>query len=106
MRTRRLFLMVLIIAVTALLVTAEPARAFYWYGWPGSKLPPDRTVVTPPHKDKPGNPPDRPPVNPPPETEEPPTPTPEPASGLAALLGLGALAATRALRRRGKPIVA
>jgi MYXO-CTERM domain-containing protein len=89
-------------AVVALLTSAEPVSAFYWYGWPGSKLPPDRTVVTPPHKDKPGNPPERPPVNPP---EQPPvippgSPVPEPATALAALAGLGALAATRAWRRR------
>src|SRR5262245_65973722 len=95
-RIRRLIWFGGVAAVVALLATAEPALAFYWYGWPGSKLPPDRTVVTPPNKDKPGNPPDRPPVTPPPDTEQPPpNPTPEPASGLAALLGLGALAAAR-----------
>ena len=75
------------------------ASAFYWYGWPGSKLPPDRTVITPPHQEKPGNPPDRPPVNPPPEQPPPNNPTPEPGTALAALIGLGAVAARRAWRR-------
>jgi hypothetical protein len=91
-----------LLAIAALLMSAEPARAFYWYGWPGSKLPPDRTVVTPPHKDKPGNPPERPPVNPPnnPPVIPPGTPVPEPATALAALTGLGAMAALRAWRRR------
>jgi hypothetical protein len=100
MRIRRLTRFCWISAVTALLSTAEPAHAFYWYGWPGSKLPPDRTVITPPHKDRPGNPPDRPPVNPPPDTTPPGNPTPEPGTALAALIGLGVLTAKRVWQRK------
>ena len=100
MRRRRLARMCWIAAVAGLLSTAGPARAFYWYGWPGSKLPPDRTVITPPHQDKPGNPPDRPPVTPPPDTTPPGTSTPEPSTALAALIGLGALTARRAWRKK------
>ena len=100
MRIRRLSRLSWIAAIAGLLSSAEPARAFYWYGWPGSKLPPDRTVITPPHKDKPGNPPDRPPVNPPPDTPPPNNPTPEPATGLAALIALGAMAARQVMRRK------
>jgi MYXO-CTERM domain-containing protein len=97
---RRLSRMCWIAAVVGLLWIAKPAPAFYWYGWPGSKLPPDRTVITPPHDDKPGNPPDRPPVNPPPNDTPPPNPIPEPATALAALIGLGVLGARRAWRRK------
>src|SRR5262245_12424757 len=101
-RIRRLIWFAGVAAVVAILASAEPAEAFYWYGWPGSKLPPDRTVVTPPHKDKPGTPPDRPPVTPPdqPPITPPGSPVPEPGTGLVALLGLGALVATRRWRRR------
>src|SRR5215211_393146 len=100
MRTRRLSRLCWVAAVAGLLSSAEPVGAFYWYGWPGSKLPPDRTVITPPHEDKPGNPPDRPPVNPPPDETPPNNPTPEPGTALAALIGLGAIAVRRAWRRK------
>jgi MYXO-CTERM domain-containing protein len=99
---RRIRLQMCCIAAAAgLLVLAGPAQAFYWYGWPGSQLPPDRPVITPPNDDKPGNPPDRPPVNPPPEEPPPNNPTPEPGTAVVALVGLGAIAARR-LMRQGK----
>jgi len=90
-----------LVAAMVVLVSAGPAGAFYWYGWPGSQIPPPRTIVTPPHKNHPGTPPEVPPVGPPIETPPggPPSPTPEPATALAALAGLGALAAARAWRR-------
>ena len=94
MRRIRL-LMCCFAAAAGLLALAGPAQAFYWYGWPGSQLPPDRTVITPPNDDKPGNPPIRPPVNPPPDNQPPNTPTPEPATAVVALLGLGIFAARR-----------
>jgi MYXO-CTERM domain-containing protein len=87
-------------AAAGLLSFAGPVQGFYWYGWPGSKLPPDRTVITPPNDDRPGNPPDRPPVNPPPEQPPPNNPTPEPATAVVALAGLGAIAVRRLLRQR------
>lgn len=107
MQIRRILWFGWVAAVSMILFLAEPANAFYWYGWPGSRLPPDRTVVTPPNKDKPGNPPDRPPVNPPeqPPVTPPGSSVPEPATSLAAVIGLGTLAAARALRRRvTKPV--
>jgi hypothetical protein len=88
-------------AVGMVLAFAEPAQAFYWAGWPGSKIPPERTVIGPQHKDTPGNPPERVPVGPA-STASPIPPgqqVPEPASALAAIIGFGALAALRAVRR-------
>ena len=81
---------------------AAPAEAFYWYGWPGGPRPP-KTVVPP---DKPGNPPENPPPeNPPPENPPPPNGVPEPGTAVAALVGLGALAVSRAWRRKSQVIV-
>lgn len=101
MRIRRMIWWNLLAAV-AVLASAGPADAFYWYGWPGSQIPPPRTVITPPNKDHPGSPPDVPPVGPPSTTppDTPPSPTPEPATAFAALAGLSALAAARVWRRR------
>jgi MYXO-CTERM domain-containing protein len=105
------------IALAAIAISSAPVQAFYWYGWPGSGLPPDRTIVGPPGG-KSGSGPKVPvglPVvvtTPPPGqgTEPPgggsgPHSTPEPATGIVALIGLGALAAARAYRR-GKSKVA
>jgi MYXO-CTERM domain-containing protein len=90
-------------AVVAVLLLTGPAQAFYWYGWPGSRVPPRKTIVGPPDKHAPENPPEVP-VNPPvvPPVVPPTEPVPEPATALAALAGLGALAAARlaANRRR------
>jgi hypothetical protein len=106
-----------VIALAAMVVSSAPVQAFYWYGWPGSGVPPDRIIVGPPGG-KSGSPPKVPvgvPVvvtTPPPGqgTEPPgggtePHTTPEPATGLVAIVGLGVLAAVRALRR-GKREVA
>jgi hypothetical protein len=87
-------------AAAGLVSVAGPAQAFYWYGWPGSKLPPDQTVITPPNDDKPGNPPDRPPVNPPPNEPPPNNPVPEPGTAVIALIGIGSIAARRLYGRR------
>jgi MYXO-CTERM domain-containing protein len=95
MRRSRLTRLCWVAATVGVLSSASTAHAFYWYGWPGSKLPPVRTIIPPPHDKHPGNPPDRPPVNPPPDTTPPGSPTPEPATALTALIGLGALAARR-----------
>jgi hypothetical protein len=85
------------VAVTAVLASAAPAQAFYWYGWPGSGLPPPRTIVGGPHT--PGTP-EFPPVGPPvvPPVVPPGSSVPEPGTGLAWLIGLGVLAARRARR--------
>jgi MYXO-CTERM domain-containing protein len=98
-------------AVGVLLIACEPAHAFYWQGWPGSLLranplpvgppsqPPADTAEppseehTPPPPVGPPVPVDRPPVGPP-------THTPEPATGLLGLLGLGAIAARRWWKRK------
>ncbi|VTU01156.1 unnamed protein product [Gemmataceae bacterium] len=73
-------------ALTTLVVCAAPVEAFYWYGTP------PRTIVPPP----PEPPPEPPPPPPPPITV-----TPEPSAVVGALVGLGAVAARRAARRRG-----
>jgi MYXO-CTERM domain-containing protein len=109
-------------AVAGVLTTAGQATAFYWNGWPGSKVPPPRTLIQPKDTGKPGNPPqgsdipggpipelppgglppgghpEIPPLNPPP----PPESIPEPASGLLGLLGLAAAAAARRWHKKAK----
>lgn len=97
-------------ALTAALGAAGQAGAFYWDGWPGSSLPAPRNLVPPTDSPKiPPNPtaePKFPPGGEPPGgTPGGPGPVPnpenvpEPASALAVLAGLGALAARR-LRRK------
>lgn len=84
-------------AAAGLVASAAPAGAFYFL------TPPEKTVINPPDKGKPGNPPDRPPVKPPPvdvPPETPPEALPEPATLFGALAGLGALAAARVWRQR------
>lgn len=75
---------------------AAPAGAFYWYG------PPDKSIITPPGKHGPGDPPNghhhKPPVTPP--VVVPPESVPEPATLVGTLLGLGTLAGMRVWRRR------
>lgn len=94
-------------AFMALATAAGPVGAFYWYG------PPEKTII-PPDKHKHGDPPPSgghehkhkhgdPPSGghePPPPVVPPVEPTPEPTTLLGALLGLGTLAAGRALRQR------
>lgn len=107
-------------AVVVVLTAADPARAFYWHDWPGSRLRVEPTLIGPPSAPVvPTNPPPAPRVDPPPffppppppirepnppigppvpvdrPPVGPPTPTPEPATALLGLLGLGALAARR-----------
>lgn len=95
-------------AAAALLLTgwgAGPAVGFYFPNWPGSRVPPPPSVV-PPDAPTPGNPPstqpptDTPPTqNPPPGTEQPPG-VPEPATSVAAGIGLMAVAAVRRMKRK------
>jgi hypothetical protein len=95
-------------AFAALATAAGPVGAFYWYG------PPEKTII-PPGKGKEGDPPPHhkhkhkhkpppgghePPPEPPPIDVPPVEPTPEPATIFGALLGLGTLAASRAIRHR------
>jgi len=96
-------------AAVAALATAGPAQAFYWYGWPGSAQPRPRSLVPADSAKLPPNPTADPTVPPGGEPPEPGTPVPpvetpnpehvpEPATGVAVLVGLGVLAARR-LRR-------
>ncbi|HEV3440467.1 MAG TPA: PEP-CTERM sorting domain-containing protein [Gemmata sp.] len=89
------------VAFAAILISSAPAQAFYWYGWPGSGIPPERTIVGPPGGVT-GVPPRIPVGLPVVVTTPPPSgqTTPEPGTGLAALVGIGVLAVARALRRR------
>ncbi|QDU22249.1 hypothetical protein [Urbifossiella limnaea] len=98
-------------AAAAALAAGGPAQAFYWDGWPGSAVPRPRSLVPtdaaklPPNPTAdptfpPGgesNPPGTPPGGPP-GTVPNPEHVPEPTGGVAALVGLGVLAARR-LRR-------
>ena len=99
-------------AVTVVLAATNPARAFYWAEWPGSQIRVQQTLITPPAV-TPGNPPSPghepiPPVGPPIPVAKPPvgppspTSTPEPATGLLGLLGLGALASRRWWKQKQK----
>jgi MYXO-CTERM domain-containing protein len=95
-----------VVAVTAVVLTAVPAQAFYWRGWPGSRVIVAPTLIPTNDEGNPGNPPQPfpypgtennypPPVGPPgPEN------VPEPGTGLAGLLGLGAVAVARWVRRK------
>ena len=92
-------------ALVIALTVCGPARAFYWYDWPGSGLRPPEPLVVQPKSQQPAPPtpntPGRnepPPLGPPVPIDMPPVgpnPTPEPATGLLGLLGLGALAVRR-----------
>ena len=91
-----------VIAIAAIIGSSERAQAFYWYGWPGSGVQPDRTLVGPPGP--PRIPTGLPVVvtTPPPSQSQPPGgshSTPEPATGLVAIVGLGVLAGVRSLRK-------
>lgn len=90
---------------------AGPAAAFYFPGWPGSKLTPPQILIPPDapiegnppsgNKPDPNEPPIVKPTTPPgtgPETEVP--VVPEPGTLTAALAGLVALSARWAIRRR------
>ncbi len=84
-----------------LLGTASSSPAFYWYGWPKGQNPPPS--LPPPNNQPPGNPPEGPPTppsEPPPIIDHPPHAVPEPAAGIAALIGLTALTGWR-LSKRG-----
>jgi hypothetical protein len=97
-------------ATAVVLATAAPAPAFYWKGWPS--MPPakiDQTIL-PPGVGQPGTPVANPafpggdqdhppaPVTPPPPPP-PPEHVPEPATGIAGLIGLGVLAARKWRKR-------
>ncbi len=78
-------------AVVVLLMAGGEARAFYWYGWPGSQALVEQTLV--PTTSVP-----TPPPGPLVVVDKPPEQTPEPATGLLGLLGLGAVAAVKRWR--------
>lgn len=80
-------------AVAGLLL-AQPASAFYWYGWPGSGVTDPPVLVPRPAVKTVSE------VTPPPVVVDPPDPprpqdVPEPATLLAAAVGLAAVAAVR-----------
>lgn len=85
-------------AVAVLLAASGSARAFYWYDWPGSQISKEPTLVNPvprgPSPQEPiiPTPPSGPPVPVDKPPIGPPEHTPEPATGLIGLIGLGALA--------------
>ncbi|MBM3980260.1 MAG: PEP-CTERM sorting domain-containing protein [Planctomycetes bacterium] len=86
-------------ALAVVLIVAGPARAFYWHGWPGSQLRVEPTLIGPPVPLAPVPLPEPTIFNPVPPLG-PPAPTPEPATAVLGVLGIGALAVRR-LRRRG-----
>jgi MYXO-CTERM domain-containing protein len=93
------------VALAVVVAVCGPARAFYWYDWPGSGLRAQESLITQPKPQESVQPlpntPGRdqpPPLGPPVPVDKPPVgphPTPEPATGLLGLLGLGALAVRR-----------
>ena len=96
-------------AAAVVVATAAPAPAFYWKGWPGSGIRTETTIVTPTDKPPTDKPPtDKPPVDqpptdyppPPPPPPPPPEQLPEPGTAVAGLIGLGAVAVARRLRRK------
>lgn len=108
-------------AIAATLVSCGPAQAFYWHDWPGSRVLVQQSVITQQHQNPTANPPtSTPPASTTPEPGSPRTPpppigppiggdkppigppeqTPEPATALLGVVGLGALAAVRGWRKR------
>lgn len=102
------------VGLLVVLGTTGSAQAFYWKGWPGSRVAPDQTLLprpdvrqperlpgpgdtpfTPPELDTPPLPPDD--FLPPPGT--PPEHVPEPGSGIVAVVGLGVVAVRRWVRK-------
>jgi hypothetical protein len=89
-------------AIAAVVAAPQCATAFYWCEWPGSRVPRERTVLSPGQQHIPGNPPPHVPIGPPVVNPPvgPPNSVPEPGTALAALLGLGAMAGWKALRKK------
>jgi len=90
-------------ALVIVLGTALPAQAFYWRGWPASVRLAERTLLGPGDDGITENPT---PIFPPPDYVPPtmvpvgpPVQTPEPATGVIALLGLGVVGIVRKWRR-------
>ncbi len=108
------------LAFAATLAACGSAHGFYWYDWPGSRIRREPSLLEPRQQNNPANPPSTPRVTPPtpPPTKAPPDgsddgpppddnpppvgpeQTPEPATGLIGLAGLGAVAARVWLRKR------
>jgi hypothetical protein len=111
-----------VVAAGMVIVAARPAHAFYWYGWPGSGTPPHHTIHPPgggssggtgSHGNGSGGgtaPPDNGSGNPPGGGGGTTPPdgggshhgggpsTPEPATALVAIFGIGALGIRRGVR--------
>jgi hypothetical protein len=88
-------------ALAVVLGSALPAQAFYWRGWPASIKVPDKTLVPDDNPTGSPTPITPPPVYVPPDIVPvgPPVQTPEPATGVIALLGLGTVAVLRKRKR-------
>ncbi|AWM41411.1 hypothetical protein C1280_33365 [Gemmata obscuriglobus] len=95
-------------ALAVLLAGSAPAQAFYWYDWPGSRVPREPTLLNPtslltpdtPREPTIPNPPSGPPVPVDKPPIGPPEHTPEPSTGLIGLIGLGAVAARKWWKKR------
>src|SRR5262245_60572581 len=121
MRKLRRTLLLGVWTAAGVLVTAGPAPAFYFNGWPGSGEPIRRSLIPSDNQNLPGNPPGpgtvppglppgTPPGGPPidnlplpplqvppiiPTEQPPPEHIPEPATGLIGLIGLSAAVVAR-----------
>ena len=91
------------VGVIAALAACGPAQAFYWQGWPGSQLLIPPTLLTP-IQSVPSSPASEGTIVPPGSgsTSPPvgPQQTPEPATGLLGLMGVGALVAVKRWRKK------
>ena len=93
----------------ALLLLAQPATAFYWYGWPGSGVTPPENLTVRPAENLPNEETTPPTINgvPPdgiitPTGDPDPQSIPEPGTLLAVGVGLATVGLVRKLRRGRK----
>lgn len=87
-----------VLVAVGLFAVASPARAFYWFDWPGTGITRPPTLIEKPSPGDPPTPPSgsvkQPPGGPEVPVDSPggPNPVPEPATALLALTGAGVLA--------------